>query len=173
MKWYVAHTYASQEFKIKEAIERGVQGTSLADKIGQILVPTQKTFHIRDGKKVERQKKLFNSYIIIEADLIPEVFSYIMGIPGVTNFLGNGKKPQALSENEVNKLLGISDRENQQTSGSNFIPGDMVKITTGPFSDFDGVVDKISADQQKLTVKVTVFGRETSVEVRADQVEIL
>ena len=73
----------------------------------------------------------------------------------------------------MNKLLGISDRENQQTSGSNFIPGDMVKITTGPFSDFDGVVDKISADQQKLTVKVTVFGRETSVEVRADQVEIL
>ncbi|OQX71366.1 MAG: transcription termination/antitermination factor NusG [Candidatus Cloacimonas sp. 4484_275] len=173
MKWYVAHTYASQEFKIKEAIEKGIQGTTLSEKIGRILVPTQKTFHIRDGKKVERQKKLFNSYIIIEAELTPEVFSFIMSIPGITNFLGTGKKPQALSESEVNRLLGISDRDTQQARSNNFIPGDMVRITGGPFNDFEGVVDKVSDDQQKLTVKVTVFGRETSVEVRADQIEIL
>ncbi len=173
MKWYVVHTYASHEFKIKESIEKGLKGTQLEKNIGQILIPTQKTFHIREGKKVEREKKLFNSYIIIEADLTPEVISYIVGLPGVTHFLGNGKKPEPLSEAEINRLLGISDRDKSETEDFDFIPGDMVKIISGPFNDFDGVVDKVSEDKQKLTVKVTVFGRVTPVEVRTDQIEIL
>lgn len=173
MKWYVAHTYASHEFKIKEAIEKGILGTDLEDKIGQILIPTQKTFHIRDGKKVEREKKLFNSYIIIEADLTPEVYSFIKGLPSVTNFLGSGKKPHPLSEKEVNRLLGISEREKESAEDYKFLPGDMIKITAGPFSEFDGVIEKISEDRQKLTVKVTVFGRVTPVEVKINQVEII
>lgn len=173
MKWYVVHTYASHEHKIKEAILRGAMGTDLEDKIGQILIPTQKTFHIRDGKKVEREKKLYNSYLIIEAELSPQIYSYIMGMPGVTHFLGSGKKPQPLSEPEVNRLLGISDRDKTETNSYQYIPGDMVRITAGPFSDFDGVVEKVSDDYKKLTVKVTVFGRVTPVEVKSDQVEIL
>lgn len=171
MKWYVAHTYASHEFKIKEAILRGIQGTEFESKIGQILIPTQKTFHIRDGKKVEREKKLFNSYIIIEADLTPEVYSFILGMPGVTNFLGSRKKPQPLSENEIKKLLGITDRGKDTPEEYKFIPGDMVKIISGPFSDFDGIIEKINKEHKKLTVKVTVFGRITPVEVKLDQVE--
>lgn len=173
MKWYVVHTYASQEFKIKEAITRRIQGNDLEDKIGQILIPTQKTFHIRDGKKVEREKKLFNSYVILEADLTPEIYTLIVGLPGVTHFLGSGKKPQPLTEHEVNKLLGIADRDKDAKQEYAFISGDMVKITSGPFSDFDGVIEKISDDKQKMTIKVTVFGRVTPVEVKADQVEIL
>ncbi|MCF7794533.1 MAG: transcription termination/antitermination protein NusG [Candidatus Cloacimonetes bacterium] len=173
MNWYVVHTYASHEFKIKEAIEKGTQGTKLEKNLGQILIPTQKTFHIRDGKKVEREKKLFNSYIIIEADLTPEFISFVVGLPGVTHFLGHGKKPIALSEAEINRLLGISDRDKSETEDFDFLPGDMVKITSGPFSDFDGVIDKVSEDKQKLTVKVTVFGRVTPVEVKSDQIEIL
>ena len=173
MNWYVVHTYASHEFKIKEAIEKGKAGTDLDSKIGQILIPTQKTFHIRDGKKVEREKKLFTSYIIIEAELTPEVYQFIVGMPGVTNFLGTGKKPQPLSENEINRLLGISDREKDDVKTYQFIPGDMVKITSGPFSDFEGVIEKVNSDQKKLTVKVTVFGRVTPVEVHTDHVEII
>lgn len=173
MKWYVAHTYASHEFKIKEAIEKGTQGTDLESKIGQILIPTQKTFHIRDGKKVEREKKLFNSYIIIEADLTPELYAFIKGLPGVTNFLGSGKKPQPLSEKEVNRLLGITEREKESAEEYKFLPGDMVKITAGPFNDFEGIIEKISDDHQKLTIKVTVFGRVTPVEVKINQVEII
>lgn len=171
MKWYVVHTYASHEFKIKEAIEKGKIGTNLDEKIGQILIPTQKTFHIRDGKKVEREKKLFNSYIIIEAELTPEVYAFIKGMPGVTNFLGSGKKPQPLSEKEVNRLLGISEREKESAEEYKFLPGDMVKITAGPFNEFDGVIEKISDDNQKLIVRVTVFGRVTPVEVKINQVE--
>jgi len=148
-------------------------GTDLEDKIGQILIPTQKTFHIRDGKKIEREKKLYNSYLIIEAELSPQIYSYIMGMPGVTHFLGTGKKPQPLSEAEVNRLLGINDREKTESKSYQFLPGDMVRITAGPFSDFDGVIEKVSDDHAKLTIKVTVFGRVTPVEVKSDQVEIL
>ncbi|MCK4956621.1 MAG: transcription termination/antitermination factor NusG [Candidatus Cloacimonetes bacterium] len=173
MKWYVVHTYAMHEFKIRETIEKGIKGTDLEDKIGQILIPVQKTFHFREGKKVEREKKLFNSYIIIEAELTPEVFTYIKGLPGVTNFLGTGKKPQALPEYEVKKLLGMNERDTEATSKHKFLPGDMVKITAGAFSDFDGAIEKISDDQKKLTIKVTVFGRVTPVEVSSEDVEAL
>lgn len=173
MKWYVVHTYASHEAKIKDAIEKGIKGTPLEKHINQILIPTQRTYLIRDGKKVEREKKIFNSYIIVEADLTPEVISFVVGLPGVTHFLGSGKKPEPLSEAETNRLLGISDRDKTDVEKYDFIPGDMVKITSGPFNDFDGVVAKVSDDKQKLTVSVTVFGRVTPVEVRADQIEIL
>ena len=173
MNWYVVHTYASHEYKIKEVIEKGTKGTDLEANIGQILIPTQKTFHIREGKKVEREKKLFNSYIIIEADLTPEVISYIVGIPGVTHFLGNGKKPLPLSESEVNRLLGISDRDKSEGENYDFLPGDMVRIISGPFNDFEGVIEKVNEDKTKLTIKVTVFGRVTPVEIPTDQVEIL
>ena len=173
MKWYVVHTYASHEYKIKEAIEKGLKGTKLDGSVNQILIPTQKTFHIREGKKVEREKKLFNSYIIVEAELSSDLISFIIGLPGVTHFLGNGKKPQPLSESEINRLLGITDRDKTESDQYNFLPGDMVRITSGPFNDFEGVIDKVSDDKQKLTVKVTVFGRVTPVEVRSDQIEIL
>lgn len=172
-KWYVVHTLASHEYKIKEAIERSIKGTHLEDKVGEILIPTQNTFHIRDGKRVEREKKLFNSYVIIELDLNPEVYNFVVGMPGVTHFLGSGKKPQPLSEKEINRLLGYGDRDSEDAESYNFIPGDMVKITDGPFSDFEGVVEKTKKDTGKLVVKVTVFGRVTPVEVRIDQVEIM
>jgi transcriptional antiterminator NusG len=173
MKWYVVHTYASHEFKIKEAMEKGIKGTALDGMIGQILIPTQKTFHIRDGKKIEREKKLFNSYVILEAELSPELYSFVVGLPGVTHFLGTGKKAQPLSEAEVKRLLGIDDRDKAASQNVNYIPGDMVKITAGPFSDFEGVIEKLHDDREKLTVKVTVFGRVTPVEVRTDQIELM
>ncbi len=171
MKWYVLHVYSAREQRIKEAIEKGVAGTELEKDLGEILIPTQKTFHIRDGKKVQREKKIFNSYIIIQANLTPELMSFITDIPGVTHFLGSVKKPQPLSEVEAKRLLGISDREDDTGKDYQFIPGDMVKITSGPFSDFDGVIDKVNLDSHKLTVNVAVFGRVTPVELNIDQVE--
>jgi|SRR5690554_1473178 len=171
MKWYVLHVYSAREQRIKEAIEKGVSGTEMEKDLGEILIPTQKTFHIRDGKKVQREKKIFNSYIIIQANLTPELTSFITDIPGVTHFLGSIKKPQPLSEAEAKRLLGISDREEDTGKDYQFIPGDMVKIISGPFSDFDGVIDKVNQDSHKLTVNVAVFGRVTPVELNTDQVE--
>jgi len=93
MKWYVLHVFSAREFAIKESILKGISGTELEQYLDEILIPTQKTFHIRDGKKVEREKKIFNSYIIIKAELTPALISYILNIPGVTHFLGTAKKP--------------------------------------------------------------------------------
>jgi transcriptional antiterminator NusG len=156
MNWYALHVYSGREFPIKEAILKGLEGTPLAGFIGEILIPTQKTFHIREGKKVEREKKIFNSYIIIEADLTPELMSYIRNIPGVTHFLGSTNKPAPLSESEVKRLLGIFEREENEEIEYEFIAGDMVKIVFGPFSDFDGIVDKVNQDSKKLTVNVAL-----------------
>lgn len=171
MKWYVLHVYSAKESRLKEAIEKGVEGTDLEKDLGEILIPTQKTFHIRDGKKVQREKKIFNSYIIVQANLTPELMSFITGLPGVTHFLGSAKQPEPLSEAEAKRLLGISDREEDTAQEYLFIPGDMVKIVSGPFMEFEGVISKVNQESHKLTVNVAVFGRVTPVELNTDQVE--
>jgi transcription termination/antitermination protein NusG len=171
MKWYVLHVFSAREFAIKESILKGISGTELEQYLDEILIPTQKTFHIRDGKKVEREKKIFNSYIIIKAELTPALISYILNIPGVTHFLGTAKKPLPLSEVEAKRLLGISDREEAKAADYQFIPGDMVKIISGPFGDFEGVIEKVNHDSHKLVVNVAVFGRVTPVELNMDQVD--
>lgn len=172
-KWYALHTYASHEFKVRESILKGIEGTRLDDLVEEILIPTQKTFHIREGKKVEREKKLFPSYIVIKADLTQELFNFIVRLPSVTNFLGSGKKATPLSEAEVNRLLGIAEREKNDVSGYEFLPGDIVKVIAGPFTDFEGTVEKVDPDSNKLIVKVTVFGRVTPVEVSSDDIEVI
>jgi len=170
MQWYVVHTFSSHENRIKETIEKSIIGTELEGLIGQILVPTQKTFIIREGKKIETEKKIFNSYIIVEAEMEPKVYAFIKSISGVTNFLGYGKKPIPLDEKEVNRLLGINDRD-ESTTQFDFIPGDMVKIISGAFTDFEGVVDNVDQSSGKISVNVSVFGRITPVEVNGEQVE--
>ena len=176
MQWYVIHTYSSYENKVKQAIEKGLEGTKLRENVGQILVPVRKSYIIRDGKKVEREKKLFTSYVIIEADLTPELRTYILNIAGVTKFLGQSKThkdPIPLGEEEINRLLGISDREKEPGKAFNFMPGDMVKVTSGPFTDFEGVIQKVADDGTKVVIEVTVFGRKTPVELNSEQIEIV
>ncbi|MCB5257745.1 MAG: transcription termination/antitermination protein NusG [Candidatus Cloacimonadaceae bacterium] len=176
MQWYVIHTYSSYENKVKQAIEKGLEGTELGEKVGQILVPVRKSYIIRDGKKVEREKKIFTSYVIIQAELTPELRTYILNIAGVTKFLGqskNHKDPIPLDEEEINRLLGITDREKEPGKIFNFMPGDMVKVTSGPFTDFEGVVQKVADDGAKVVIDVTVFGRKTPVELNSEQIEII
>ncbi len=173
MKWYVIHTYSAHENKVKTAIEKGLIGTPLETLVGRILVPVRKTFIIRDGKKVERERKLFTSYVIIEAEMTPELKTYILNIAGVTNFLGqtkDKKDPTPLTEEEINRLLGITDKD-RIAKTNEYLPGDMVKVISGPFSEFDGIVSKVADDGAKLVIDVTVFGRRTPVELNSDQVE--
>jgi transcriptional antiterminator NusG len=175
MKWYVIHTYSGHENKVKTAIEKGLVGTSMEALVGRLLVPVRKSFIIREGKKIEREKKLFTSYVILEAEMSSELKSYILGIAGVTSFLGIGKdhkEPAALSQEEVDRLLGITDPDRDIKTFS-FMPGDMVKVTAGPFSDFEGLVQKSTEDGNKLIIDVTVFGRRTPVELNASQVELI
>lgn len=175
MKWYVIHTYSSFENKVKTAIEKGLEGTDLQEKVGRILVPVRKTFIIRDGKKIERERKVFTSYVIIEADLTPELKTYILSIAGVTSFLGmnkSSKDPIALPQDEVDRLLGIADPDRDFKTFS-YMPGDLVRVITGPFTDFEGVVQKSTDEGTKLVIDVTVFGRRTPVELSGNQVELV
>lgn len=174
-QWYVLHTYSGHENKVKLAIRRGLEGTELEDLVGQILVPVRKSFIIRDGKKIDRERKLFTSYVILEAELTPALRTKILNIAGVTKFLGMGKDrkdPTPLPEDEVNRLLGIADRD-PEAKHFNYMPGDAVRVTAGPFTDFEGIVTKVTEDGAKLWIDVTVFGRRTPVELSAQQVELI
>ena len=172
MKWYVLHTFTAQEDSVKEMILKGVKDTDMESSIGDILVPKQKTYHIREGKKIEREKKIFNSYIIIQCEMSTLLHSYIVNLPGVTHFLG-GKNPYCLPQHEVDRLLGIEERGKTKVATYEFLPRDKIKIISGPFADFEGIIDKINSEGEKLIVKVTVFGRVTPVEVNMDQVELV
>jgi transcriptional antiterminator NusG len=175
MKWYVIHTYSSFENKVKTAIEKGLEGTELAQSVGRILVPVRKTFIIRDGKKIERERKVFTSYVILEAEMSPELKTYILSMAGVTSFLGMSKEhkdPIALPQDEVDRLLGIADPDRDFKTFS-YMPGDMVRVISGPFSDFEGIVQKTADDGNKLVIDVTVFGRRTPVELSGNQVELV
>lgn len=175
MKWYVIHTYSSFENKVKTAIEKGLEGTELANTVGRILVPVRKSFIIRDGKKIERERKVFTSYVILEAEMSPELKTYVLNMAGVTSFLGmskDHKEPIPLTQDEVDRLLGIADPERDFKTFS-YMPGDMVKVIAGPFSDFEGVVQKTAEDGNKLVIDVTVFGRRTPVELNGNQVELI
>ena len=172
MNWYVLHTYAAQEDNVKESILKGIKDTELEAQLGEILVPKQKTYHIREGKKIEREKKIFNSYIIIQCDMTTQLHTYIVSLPGVTHFLG-GKHPFKLPQNEIDRLLGIEERGKTNVRTYKFLPNDKIKIINGPFADFEGLIDKINNEGEKLIVKVTIFGRVTPIEVNMDQVEMI
>jgi len=172
-KWYVLHTFTAQEDRVKETILKGIKDTELEHLVGEVMIPRQKTYHIREGKKIERERKIFNSYIIIECELTKPLLTYIVNIPGVTHFLGSGKTPLVLSPAEVDRLFGMEDRSGTKISAIDYLPGDKIKIINGPFKDFEGLIEKIIAETDKLIVNVTVFGRVTPVEVSIDQVEIL
>ena len=172
-KWYVLHTYTAQEDRVKETIIKGIKDTEFESLVGEVLIPRQKTYHIREGKKIERERKIFNSYIIIECELTKALLTFIVGIPGVTHFLGTGKTPIVLSQAEIDRLLGIGERTGAKVNAFNYFPGDKIKIVNGPFEDFEGLIDKINPENEKLVVNVTVFGRVTPVEVNMDQVEII
>jgi transcriptional antiterminator NusG len=171
--WYVLHTYVGREKKVKEAIERLLASSNLKDYFGQIIICSHKTFVIKDSKRLVRERKIFPSYLLIEMAMSPATYSFVMQIPGATKFLGSGKTPKPLSEAEMNRILGIKQGEKTLSKEINFIVGARIKIINGPFNDFEGTIEKIMEDKEKLIVNVTVFGRITPVEVSFDQIEVL
>ncbi|HMD69680.1 MAG TPA: transcription termination/antitermination protein NusG [Chitinivibrionales bacterium] len=164
-RWYAVHTYSGQEARVQEYITDLIAAGEMKDLIGQVLMPTHDVVHIKNGKKIKTTRKFFPSYIIVEMELNKETSHFIRNINGVTGFVG-GKKPQPLREEEVNRILGQTEKSTrQQISEVPFEIGDAVKIKEGPFKDFDGVVDEIHPEKGKIKVMVSVFGRSTPVEV--------
>jgi transcriptional antiterminator NusG len=174
-KWYVVRAVSGQEKKVKEYIEAEIQHSKLTDHVAQVLIPMEKFYQIRNGKKVSKERNFFPGYIMMEADLVGEIPHIIKSIPGVIGFLGEtkGGDPVPLRTSEVNRILGKVDELADSTEELNipFIVGETVKVIDGPFSSFSGVVEEINEEKKKLKVMVKIFGRKTPLELSYMQVE--
>ncbi len=181
LKWYVLRVISGQEKKVKAYLETEVERSKLTDFIPQVLIPSEKVYEMRNGKKRVREKNFFPGYILVSADLTNgEAYHSVNNIPGVIGFLGNNgtsasKDPVALRQSEVNRILGKVDEIDEQDAKLDkpFIKGESVKVMDGPFSGFTGSVEEIFEDKKKLNVTVKIFGRNTPVELSYMQVEKL
>jgi transcriptional antiterminator NusG len=173
-KWYVVHTYSGHENKVKENISKMIKTSPAKSHFGQIIVPTEEVAEMKKGKKTITTKKFFPSYILIEMFMTDEARHLVSDIPGVTSFVGTTSGPQSLSKTEVDRILGRMDKEKQTIIPDiPFTLGEHIRIKDGPFSDFTGIIDEINAERGKLKVLVSIFGRETPVELDFLQVENL
>ena len=174
-KWYVVRAISGQENKVKAYVENEMLRLGLADFIGQLLVPTEKVFQIRNGKKVSKERNFYPGYIMMETALTGEVVHAVKNVPGVIGFLGEvkGGDPVPLRLTEVNRMLGKVDElaETEEQFNIPFIVGETVKVIDGPFNGFNGTVEKVNEDKRKLEVMVKIFGRKTPLELSYMQVE--
>jgi len=179
VKWYVVRAVSGQERKVKTYLDNEIARNGMEETITQVLIPSEKVYEMRNGKKRVRERNFFPGYMLVSADLsFGETQHLITSIPGVIGFLGAGgmgtsEDPVALRQNEVNRILGKVDEveETEETLGTPFIIGEGVKVMDGPFSGFTGTVEEVFEDRKKLNVTVKIFGRNTPVELNYVQVE--
>ena len=169
-RWYVVNTYSGHENKVKQNIEHRV--TSLGQKrhLRQIVVPTETVTEIKDGQKESKEKRTMPSYVLVNMELNEESWSLVKNTPGVTGFVGASNEPVPLTQPEVDRLLHREVATKVATKAQ-FNLGESVKVVSGPLSDFSGEISEINQDAAKLKVLVSIFGRETPVEVGFDQVK--
>ena len=171
-KWYIIHAYSGFERKVRESIESRVAAFALQERIGRVMIPTEPVTELRNGKKYVIERVFLPGYVLVEMDLDNEIWHMIKNTPRVTGFLGTGDKPVALSEEEVSSILFRSDvSKDKPRNKIRFEKNESVKITEGPFANFNGVVDDVNEDRETLKVMVTIFGRSTPVELEFSKVE--
>ncbi len=168
--WYVVHTYSGFEEKAKISIEEKVESRGLKDKISRILIPTERVVELKGGKKRERDKKFYPGYILVEMELDDETWHLVKSTPKVTGFVG-GKKPVAIPQDEVEVIMQQVEKGPVPQVKTQFQKGDNVRIIDGPFSNFNGFVEEVDLDHGRLRVMVSIFGRQTPVELNFFQVE--
>lgn len=167
-KWYVVHTYSGHENKVKANIEKIVENRGMEDVIHEIIIPTEEKVEIKNGKKKTKQKKIFPGYVLVKMIMNDETWYVVRNTRGVTGFVGPGSKPIPLSDEEV-RSMGIDDK----LPSIDIEVGESVKVTSGPFENFIGEVKGINLERQTLKVLISMFGRETPVELEFNQVEKL
>jgi len=174
LKWYVVHTYSGHEKKVKALLENEISHSELKDHFGQILIPTEEVVEMKEGKRRKKSRKFLPSYILIEMEVDQETQHLVTNTSGVTAFVGAGGRPQSLTESEVHRVLGQVDRSrHRETLDVPFTEGEAIKVVDGPFKDFNGVVQKVFPDKNKVRVMVSIFGRSTPVELDFLQVEVI
>jgi len=171
-KWYIIHTYSGFENKVKESLQTRADAFGFADKIGQILIPTEEVVELRNGKKVTSKRLVYPGYVLVEMEMNDELWHAVKNTPRVTGFVGGGNSPVPLSADEVNQILyrQASSAERPRPKMT-FEKNDPVRIVDGPFANFSGKVDEVNTERGTLRVMVTIFGRATPVELEFLQVE--
>jgi transcription termination/antitermination protein NusG len=175
-QWYVVHTYAGYENKVKQNMASMVGSLNLEDRVYEVVIPMEDVTDFKNGKRVVVQKKMFPGYLLVRLDMDESVWFHIRNTPGVTGFVGQGAKPMPLSRKEVEQFLAVKPEGTEGTPtkkarpSTMFSEGESVRVKEGPFADFTGQINEINEDQMKLKVLVNIFGRETPVELGFDQV---
>jgi len=168
-QWYAIHTYSGYEEKVADSIRQRINAVDMADKIFDVMVPKEKQIEIKNGKRKVVEKRIFQGYALVEMKLTDETWYIIRNTPGVTGFVGTGTEPTPVSEAEIVKIkrrMGVEDPKHN----IDFEIGEVISITDGPFKGFDGSISEIDTQKGKVKVMVSMFGRDTSVELDALQV---
>lgn len=168
-KWFVVHTYSGYENKVKNNLEHRIDSMHMKDRIFEVVVPVEDVLEYKAGKKQLIQKKLLPGYLLVRMELDDDSWYVVRNTPGVTGFVGTSARPTPISLDEVDRVLARQKAERPKVSAE-FSEGEGVKVVEGPFADFTGVISEVSLDQSKLKVLVSIFGRETPVELTFDQV---
>jgi transcriptional antiterminator NusG len=173
-KWYVIRAIGGKEKKVKEYIESEIANLNMQEYVSQVLIPTEKVYQIRNGKKISKERNYFPGYVLIEAALVGEIPHILTSITNVIGFLGDkDNNPTPLRMSEVNRILGKVDEltENDEEINVPFFEGETVKVIDGPFNGFNGVIEEVNKEKRKLKVMVKIFGRKTPLELSFLQVE--
>ncbi len=171
-RWYVVRTYAGHENKVKTYLENEVKLASLEERISRVLIPTEKVFEMREGKKRTKSKSILPGYVLIEADLDTQAKHTILNTPSVIAFVPSNESPAPLRPDEIRRILGkVDEVKDVEVLEVPFSVGDPVKVVNGPFNNFSGTVQEVSPEKAKIKVMVSIFGRRTPVELDFLQVE--
>jgi transcription termination/antitermination protein NusG len=169
-RWYAVNTYSGHEKKVKQNLEHRTQSLGQQRNVRQIVIPTENVSEMKDGQKVQVERRTMPGYVLVNMDLNEDSWGLVKNTPGVTGFVGSAQKPVPLNQTEIDRLLNRETAERPRTRAQ-FSIGESVKVVSGPLSDFSGEISEINDDAAKLKVLVSIFGRETPVEVGFDQVK--
>lgn len=171
-RWYVVNVYSGSEKKVAESLREQAVLKKMEDKILEVLVPTENVVEIRKGKKVDAERKFFPGYILVKMEMTDETWLVVKSTPRVSGFLGGRNKPQPISQAEVDKIMNqIKEGIERPQTNITFESGEQIRVIDGPFASFIGVVVDVDAEKSRLKVSVSIFGRETPVELEFSQVE--
>ncbi len=171
LRWYVVHVYSGHEQKVKVALEEKIQGSRYPEKFGDILIPTESVVELVDGKRRESSRKFYPGYILVRMHLDNETWHIVSSTAKVTGFLGGKNKPAPISDREAQAIIDRMTQGKETPQPRYFFePGDEVRVIDGPFSNFDGTIEEVSPDKEKVKVLVSIFGRATPVELNFIQV---
>tara|TARA_Y100000748_G_C15115870_1_gene340248 strand:- start:10 stop:537 length:528 start_codon:yes stop_codon:yes gene_type:complete len=172
INWYIVQTFSGFEQKVADTVKEMIQKKDLGEKIKEVLVPIHEVTEVKKGKRVQRKKKYFPSYVLVKMEMSKELYHMIKNIQKVTGFLGTTGTPVPVSDKEIDKILGnIKEGSLMPEPSLSFDVGEQVKVCEGPFASFSGLVEEVDEDKSKLKVSVSIFGRPTPIELEYNQVE--